>query len=133
MPEISTDKVCFVIVKARESQIQEGGWRQSGSNAVDDAFSSAYSAAAQTGALNELREFISAMDVDEQCELVALCWVGRDDFFPDEWEEAVEEARGRRETPTADYLLGLPQLADFLQEGLSKFDLSCEGFEASRL
>ena len=80
-----------------------------------------------------MKAFIDAMDEDEQCELVALCWVGRGDFSPDEWEDAVAEARSRRQGSTAEYLIGTPLVSDYLEEGLSKFDLSCEGFEMGRL
>jgi hypothetical protein len=34
-----------------------------------------------------------------------------------------------REKHTTDYLLGTPLLADYLEEGLSQFGLSCDGFD----
>jgi hypothetical protein len=38
-----------------------------------------------------------------------------------------------RQYHTADYLLGTPLLADFLEEGLSQFGLSCAEFELGRM
>ncbi len=133
MPEINSDKVCFVIVKAREFDVQVEGQEADDSNATDDKFASVFASGRDDSVRRELKGFIDAMDEDEQCELVALCWVGRGDFSPDEWDDAVAEARSRRQGSTAEYLIGTPLVSDYLEEGLSKFDLSCEGFEMGRL
>ncbi len=53
----------------------------------------------------ELAGFIEAMDEDEQCELIALAWVGRGKFTREEWKSALVEARNHLKQPTADYLL----------------------------
>ncbi|TIW14680.1 MAG: DUF3775 domain-containing protein, partial [Mesorhizobium sp.] len=45
-------------------------------------------------------------------------WVGRGDYEASEWVDAVAAARERANKRTAKYLLGLPQLADWLEEGL---------------
>lgn len=67
----------------------------------------------------ELRALINDLNVDEAAELIALSWLGRGDFDVGEWAEAVAEARergqGRR---AASYLLGMPMLGDWLEEGL---------------
>ena len=133
MPEINPDKVCFVIVKAREFDVQVEGQETDDSNASDDNFAGVFASGKDDSVRKELKGFIDAMDEDEQCELVALCWLGRGDFSTEEWDDAVAEARSRREGSTADYLIGIPLVSDDLEEGLSKFDLSCEGFEMGRL
>ncbi len=66
----------------------------------------------------ELRALIGDLNVDEAAELVALTWVGRGDFTGKEWAEAVAEARQRANNRTANYLLGMPMLGDWLEEGL---------------
>jgi hypothetical protein len=66
----------------------------------------------------ELRELIDDLNVDEAAELIALVWVGRGDYDAKEWPEAVAEARQRGNKKTAKYLLGLPMLGDWLEEGL---------------
>jgi len=132
MPDINADKVCFVIIKAREFDIQEK-LDVGDSNASDDHFMSVYADSKEDSVRKELKEFIDSMDEDEQCELVALCWIGRGDFSPEEWKIAVAEARSRRHGSTADYLIGIPLVSDHLEEGLSKFDLSCQNMEAGRL
>ena len=69
------------------------------------------------------------MDEDEQCELVALAWIGRGDLTAEEWASAVSQARERRKGPTSEYLLGIPLLASFLEGGLAEFGESCESYE----
>lgn len=66
----------------------------------------------------ELRELIGDLNVDEAAELVALAWVGRGDYDASEWQDAVAEARQRGNRRTAKYLLGMPMLGDWLEEGL---------------
>jgi hypothetical protein len=66
----------------------------------------------------ELRAFIDAMNIDEQASLVALAWIGRGVFEAAEFEEAVQTAQQEATTPTADYLMGMPHLAENLEAGL---------------
>jgi len=132
MPDINTEKVCFVIVKARELECEDEGMEADASNATDDRFTSIMTEEAYQTVRAEIKAAIDAMDEDEQCELVALVWVGRGDFSADEWGEAVKEARERRKGPTADYLLGIPLLASYLEDGLEEFGESCEGYAADR-
>jgi hypothetical protein len=65
----------------------------------------------------ELRQIIRELNVDEAAELIALTWIGRGDYEPAEFVEAVAEARQRNYRPTR-YLLGMPMLGDWLEEGL---------------
>ena len=67
----------------------------------------------------ELRQLINDLNVDEAAELVALAWIGRGDYDASEWQDAVTQAkqRGSRRS-TARYLLGMPMLGDWLEEGL---------------
>lgn len=69
----------------------------------------------QTG--QELRQIIRELNVDEAAELIALTWIGRGDYAAAEFAEAVAEAR-RRNYRTVRYLLGMPMLGDWLEEGL---------------
>jgi hypothetical protein len=132
MPDINTEKVCYVIVKARELESEDEGVEPDASNSADDKFVSVLTEDAYSSIRDELVAFIDAMDIDEQCELVAIAWVGRGDFSAEEWATAVSEARERRKGPTSSYLLGLPLLASHLEAGLDEFDESCEGFASDR-
>ncbi|MEI5680868.1 MULTISPECIES: DUF3775 domain-containing protein [unclassified Mesorhizobium] len=66
----------------------------------------------------ELSELINDLNVDEAAELIALMWIGRGDYDASEWSEALAEARQRGNKRTAKYLLGMPMLGDWLEEGL---------------
>jgi hypothetical protein len=65
--------------------------------------------------------FINGMDVEEQINLVALAWLGRGTYGIDEWQEALDTARAEHNKRTAQYLLGLPLLGDYLADGLEAF------------
>lgn len=136
MPDISTEKVCFVIARAREFDVKVGvvdpGSR--GSSADGDALD-VLQDYADDPTYREVKEFIDELNEDEQIDLVALTWLGRGDYGAAEWDEACVEARRARDEHghTADYLLGGPMLGDFLEEGLAAFGNSCEEFETTRL
>lgn len=67
----------------------------------------------------ELRALINDLNVDEAAELIALAWIGRGDFEAGEWADVVAEARQRGQGRRAsNYLLGMPMLGDWLEEGL---------------
>ena len=76
----------------------------------------------------EVREFIDGLNDDEKAHLTALAWVGRGSFDADDFASAVETAVTEASTPTADYLLGMPHLAENLEAGLEALgiDVSSE-------
>jgi hypothetical protein len=131
---ISSESVCFIIVKAREFDVQDVVTdRDSGSNASDDGMASVLEAHADDLTLTEVRAFIAALSDDEQIDLVALMWLGRGDGTVEDWVDLRDEAQQRHNNRTASYLLGEPLLSDYLEEGLSQFGLSCAEFEIDRL
>jgi hypothetical protein len=136
MPDmaLSPEKVCFVVVKAREFDVKDAVTNPGeSSSAVDDAMSSVLEDRADDPVAQELRGFIGALNEDEQIDLVALVWLGRGDGTASDWDELRAEAARAHNTRTASYLLGIPLLADYLEEGLAQFGLSCEDFEMGRL
>ncbi len=131
---ISPEKVCYVVVKAREYDVKDVVTiPDEGSNATDDAMVSVLEDRPDDPVAQELRGFIGAMTEDEQVDLVALTWLGRGDGTADDWDELRAEAARAHNNRTASYLLGMPLLADHLEEGLSKFGCSGEEFELGRL
>jgi hypothetical protein len=133
---ISPEKVCYVIVKAREFDAKDVVTEpDAGSNPSDDKMISVLEDHGDDPVEEELTTFISCLSEDEQIDLVTLAWLGRDDNTLEDWAELREEAANAHRTQmthTAHYLLGIPLLGDYLEEGLSMFGLSCEEFEASR-
>jgi|RhiMetdeSRZDD1v2_1073273.scaffolds.fasta_scaffold90618_3 hypothetical protein len=133
-PNLDTEKICFIIVKAREFDVKEEVIESDyASDAPDDKFVQVLEDHADDPAAEEIKSLIEAMNEDEQLELIALAWVGRGDFGAEEWPEAVALAKERRVGSTAAYLLGLPLLGDFLEEGLAAFGRGCDDVEAAHL
>lgn len=131
---ISSDKVCFVIVKARAFDAKvEVVEDDPGSNPSDADMREVLEDFPDDPTFEEVKAFIDGLNVDEQIDLVALAWLGRGDYEASEWLAAREQARLVHTPHTADYLLGMPMLGDYLEEGLAKFGLSCEEFELGHL
>jgi hypothetical protein len=83
--------------------------------------------------VEEIASFINSLSEDEQIDLVALAWLGRDDYAASDWTEVRAEAARAHNERTAEYLLGTPMVGDFLEEALSMLGYSCEEFEIGRL
>jgi hypothetical protein len=64
---------------------------------------------------------------------VALAWLGRGDYEAEDWAEALASARERAEGPTARYLMGIPLLGDYLEEGADKLGISLASEERAGL
>ena len=77
----------------------------------------------------ELRAFIERMDDQKQAELVALMWIGRGAFEPEDLAEAVATAENEATTPCADYLIGTPHLSDHLEAALEAFGVDVTDIE----
>ena len=124
---ISEDKLCFIIAKAREFDVKDVVTDPGdSSNATDDAMLSVLEDHKDDPVVQEIRSVIFAMSEDEQIDLVALAWLGRGDGTISDWDELRAEAARAHNKRTASYLLGIPLLADYLEEGISQFGMSCE-------
>jgi Protein of unknown function (DUF3775) len=131
---ISPEKVCFLIIKAREFDAKDEVTEPDpGSNASDDKDIAVLEDHRDDPVVEEITSLINSLDEDEQIDLVALAWLGRDDYSADDWPAVRDDAARAHNKRTAQYLLGMPQLGDFLEEGLSMLGYSCEEFEAGRL
>jgi hypothetical protein len=124
---ISPEKVSYIITKAREFDVKDVVTDpDSGSNASDDAMLSVLEDHGDDPVVAELRAAIFAFNVDEQVDLVTLAWLGRGDGGVDEWDDLRAEAADAHNRRTASYLLGMPLLSDYLEEGLSLLGISYE-------
>ena len=119
--DIAVDKVSEIILRARAVDVKEGVTDpDSGSNAIDDGSTDVLVSGTDDATEEELREVIAGLNDDERASLIALVYVGRGDMEPEEWTEAVRLARERDAAggSAADYLLGIPNFGDLLDEGL---------------
>jgi hypothetical protein len=107
--DIGSDQVGEVILLAREMVEQYAG--------ADDQFDGLI------GGLNE----------DQQLDLVALAWIGRGDFDPEEWDEARQTAQDEGMLSVAEYLKGVDHLAEHLEAGLEAMGISPRDAEDSAI
>jgi hypothetical protein len=117
------DKVSFIILKAREYDVKESDSDpDEGSNAIDDGEVDVLTDKADDPVRQELLGAIRALNDDERMRLVALAWLGRGTYDIGEWKEAVATAKSEHSRHAGEYLLGLPLLGDYLEDGLALFD-----------
>lgn len=134
MLRISPEKVCYLIVKLREfdaKEAPEGDY--DGSNATDDGMMSVLEDNEDDAVYEELETFLGGLNVDEMEDVLALTYVGRGDIDKAQWAEAIATARVESDEGAVKRLLSIPLLSDYLENGLSEFNLSCEEFEMGHL
>lgn len=108
-----------IILKTRAIMAREGlVTPEIGGNPSDDEIPATLQEQPDDLLRQEMMEELDALDVDHQNELVALMWIGREDYEPGEWAEVLERANRRREGPTSEYLLSHPLVADYWADGL---------------
>lgn len=73
---------------------------------------------AMDSAYNDLKAAIENLNEEERYALVALMWTGRGTYNPDEFENAMNDAKAADNDHTAEYLIDTPLLPDYLEEGL---------------
>ena len=124
--DIALDKVCELILRVREFDVKDGLTDpDSGSNATDDGSADVLTSDPDDSTEEQIREFIAGLNDDERHDIVAIAWIGRGDFEAEDWAEALRTARERESNSTADYLLGIPNVGDLLDEGLAALGRSC--------
>jgi hypothetical protein len=127
--DIALDKVCDFIVRAKAIDVKEGMTDPaSGSNPIDDGSIDSLTANPDDATEQELRDVVAGLNDDERADLIALVYIGRGDMEPEEWGAAVRLAREREAASalgTADWLIGIPNLGDLLDEGLAAMGRSC--------
>lgn len=134
MQALSTRTVGYIILKAREWDAKSGGVHYvDPGDFVDydnESILEDVANTAEDATRAELSEFIAGLNDDEKAELVALVWVGRGTYEAADFDEAANVARSENTTPTESYLLGIPLLPDYLEEGLSKMGINVDEVES---
>ncbi len=132
--EIAPEKIAHVIIKAREFDAKVGAWDATpGDGDAEEDPASVLESFADDTVFQEVASFIEALNDDEQVGLVAVTWIGRGTFEAEELEEAITTARDEAVNKTSEYLLGIPLLADYLEEGLEKLGYSVDDVESDVL
>jgi hypothetical protein len=120
--DLPLDTLSFIILKAREFDVKVAGSDpDSGSNPADDGQTDVLQDTADDPVREELISAIRGLRDDQKARLIALAWLGRGTFDLDEWDEAAETARREHGARPTHYLLSLPLLGDYLEDGLAMF------------
>lgn len=125
--DIAVDKVTEIILRLRAIEVKEGATDpDSGSNPIDDGATDVLVSGTGDATEQEVRGMIASLNDDERADLLALLYVGRGDMEPEEWSEAVRFARERESVGegAAHELLGIPNAADLLGEGLDNLGIT---------
>jgi hypothetical protein len=121
---ISDEKLCFIIAKAREFDVKDVVTNpDDASNPTDDAMLAVLEDHKDDPVMQELVALIDSMSVDEQVDLVALTWLGRGDGDIEDWADLRADAASAHNRRTAAYLLGIPLLADYLDDAIDQFGI----------
>ena len=122
---ITIDQVNAIIVAARDWEAEEKAlaWRK------PDARRGA--AAPPTPAADHLLDMVADLTPLELNELLALAWMGRGDFEPEDLHEAFRQASKIICTHPATYVARLPGLADYLRSALSSLGYRVSALRAA--
>jgi len=130
--ELDRETLAYIVLKARAfDALLPSDDPSDGSDAADDRFVDALEDEADNPAQRELRSAIVSLNSDTRAQLVALAWLGRGDYEASDWREAVSAARERAQGSTARYLMGIPLLGDYIEDGADKLGINLTAEESS--
>ena len=134
MPNLTVplETLVYIIEKAREFDAEVPPvLTDDGSNPIDDEAgdTTILEDRPDNPTAEELKEALQTLNDDQRDEIVALTWVGRGDFTNEDWDEALHAAHERHNGDEAQYLMGTPLLADYLEEGAAQLGYPREDLE----
>ena len=122
---VSVEKVWFIIVNARGFDAKVPPVEPDpGSNPTDDENRESIEDYPGDASGEVLRGSIDQLTDEEVIDLIAIAWVGRGDFDRAGFDEARALATERHRARSGRYLMGMPLLGDYLEEGLSELGYS---------
>jgi hypothetical protein len=124
-------KVVFLIERAREFDAAVEAETDFGSNVIDDYTVGRLQGHRDDETISEFFGFINSLNIDEQIDLVALTWLGRNDCGLQDWPQIRAEAAAAHNRHTARYLAGTPLLGDFLEAGLETLNYPVAELESA--
>ena len=131
---VSPADVVYLVGRAKAFAVKDAVTEPDpGSNPSDDGMAEILEDHPSDSAEEEMSRFISNLSIDEQIDLVALAWLGRDDYAAEEWDDVRQQAVDAHNDKTARYLIGMPLLADYLEAGLTTLGYSVEELESDPL
>lgn len=122
---VDRETLAYIVLKAKAFDgLVASNDPDDASDSVDDGFVDALEDEADNPVQRELGVAIQQLSEDAKVTLVALAWLGRGDYERSEWRDALIAARERGEASTACYLMGLPLLGDYLEDGADQLGVN---------
>lgn len=122
---VDRETLAYIVLKAKAFDgLVASDDDTDGSDSIDDGFVDALEDESDNPVQRELQVAIRQLSEDAKVTLVALAWLGRGDYEPAEWREALAAARERGEASTARYLMGMPLLGDYLEDGADELGIN---------
>ncbi len=121
MPDLPFDsrEIEELVLRFNAVMAKEGmNYPDLGSNPIDDEISQTLQETQGDLSRDEITQEIESMNDEQKDALVALFWIGRGDAEPSEWEATKALARQQHDGLVSRYLLGQPEVGEFLTEGL---------------
>ena len=126
---LNPESAFFILLKAREFEAKvEEVDPDEASNPVDDESLDVLEFQADDVVEDELAAAIGGLNEDERLDLIALSWIGRDDYGFEDWAEAREDARRIPPDQAASYVMSHPQFSENLEEALNELGYSIEDY-----
>jgi len=127
---VGLDTLRFLIDKAHEFQAKEAVTiPETPLSPSDDWGQQVLADHKDDPCLLEFCDAIDDLEPDQQAGVVALMWIGRGDYDASEWAEACQDASEQKTTSTGVYLISTPLASDYIEEGLAKFNFSCNDLD----
>ncbi|MDY6799501.1 MAG: DUF3775 domain-containing protein [Pseudomonadota bacterium] len=127
MLELNPERVCNIIQLAREFHAKEAVViPEMPNNPGDDWALQVLADHRDDPVYGELKYAIGDLEPDQQAQLLALAWLGREDYTLDEWEQALQSAVDNLTSSPAEQIIAIPYIADYLDEGLRLHGYSCQ-------
>lgn len=131
---VDRETLAYIVLKAKAFDgLVASDDPSDGSNSVDDRAMDALEDESDNPVQRELHVAIRQLNDDAKATLVALAWIGRGDYEAAEWKDALLAARERREASTARYLMNLPLLGDYLEDGADDLGINLTADEVMGL
>jgi hypothetical protein len=120
---ISTEKVVEIIACAKEHDTRSHSWK----DALESGFGNENEPPGihgfGEGDQSDLAAALGVLSEEEQAGLLALAWIGRSVFPPAKIGDAIAAAKAEQASKIS-ALMGIPLLADYLEDGLDKLGVA---------
>lgn len=127
MLSVNPETICFIIDKAHEFHAKEAVVIPEVPNSpADDWGRQILADHIDDHSYQEMAYAINDLEPDQAAEVLSLMWLGRGDYEPDEWRNAVQDAKDMWDLHTVSNMIATPLVADYLAEGLELMGYRCE-------